>query len=94
LSQDDTSFINYFLAANVLSKTIDPAHHTPLAAMFITGIAERDHQDAVVDELEKKEMCQVLGDGQVEMKCSWEDLKIVLKTVGLLKMPSHKKGKK
>jgi hypothetical protein len=62
--------------------------------MFITGLAEREDQDAVVAELEKREMCQVRGDGQVEMKCSWEDLRAVLRTVGLLKLPSHKKGKK
>lgn len=94
ITQGSASLTNYFLAANAVCTSIDPAHQTSLAAMFITGLAEREDQDAVVGDLEKKEMCLVRGDGQVEMKCSWEDLKLVLKSVGLLKLPSHKKGKK
>lgn len=86
------------MSVDKISTTIDPANNTPLVAMFVTGLAERDQQDAIVDELEKKGMSKVLGNGQVEIKCSWEDLKTVLKTVGLLtgveKERSHKKGKK
>jgi hypothetical protein len=98
LNQDNVSFADYFQIVDKISATIDPANNTPLAAMFITGLSERDQQDAIVDELEKKGMSRVLGNGQVEMKCSWEDLKNVLKTAGLLagveKERSHKKGKK
>ena len=98
LNQDDVSFADYFITVDKISLTIDPAYHIPLAAMFITGLAERDQQDAIVDELEKKGMSKILGNGQVEMKCKWEELKMVLKTVGLLasveKERSRKKGKK
>jgi hypothetical protein len=97
LNQEDVSFTEYFLMVDKISTTIDPANNTPLVAMFVTGLAERDQQDAIVDELEKKGMSKVLCDGQVEMKCNWEDFKTVLKTVGLLsgmEERSHKKGKK
>ena len=98
LNQEDVSFADYFTIVDKISPTIDPANTTPLVAMFITGLAERDQQDTIVDELEKTGMSKVLGDGQVEMKCSWEGLKMVLKTVGLLadveKERPHKKGKK
>ena len=97
LNQEDASFAEYFLMADKISTTIDPANNTPLVAMFVTGLAERDQQDAIVDELEKKGMSKVLCDGQVEMKCNWEDFKTVLKAVGLLsgmEERSHKKGKK
>jgi hypothetical protein len=98
LNQNDISFADYFINVDKISTTIDPENNTPLVAIFVTGLAERDQQDAIVDELEKKGMSKVLGNGQVEMKCNWEDLKTVLKTVGLLteleKERSHKKGKK
>lgn len=98
LNQDDMSFTDYFLLVDKISSTIDPANNTPLVAMFVTGLAEREQQDAIVDELEKKGMSKVLGNGQVEMKCNWEDFKVVLKTAGLLagveKERSHKKGGK
>lgn len=94
LNQGSVSFADYFRSADKISLTIGPVNQTPLVAMFITGLALRDQQDAIVDELENKGMSKVLGNGQVEMKCNWEGLKTVLKTVGLLeKERSHKKKK-
>ncbi len=83
MSQDALSFADYLVAVDGISRAVDPAKDTALAAMFVTGLADRDQQDAIVDELEKRGMCTVLGGVQVEMKCGWEDLKSVLKTLGL-----------
>jgi hypothetical protein len=98
LNQESASFEDFFQRVDIISAAIDPAHQTPLAAMFITGLAEREDQDAIVGELSKKGLSTVLGNGQVEMKCDWEDLKKVLKTVGLVggkdKGGMSKRGKK
>jgi hypothetical protein len=98
LNQDGISFEEFFQSVDKISATIDPTNQTPLVAMFITGLAEREDQDAIVDELSKKGLSAILGNGQVEMKCDWEDLKKVLKTMGLVgskdKGGLAKRGKK
>lgn len=84
LNQDGVSFEEFFLRVDKISAAIDPAKQTPLVAMFVTGLVKREEQDTIVEELCKKGMSEVLGNGQVEMKCNWADLKNVLKTVGLI----------
>lgn len=98
LNQDSASFEDFFQHVDKISSTIDPANQTPLAAMFITGLAEREDQDAIVEELSKKSLSTVLGNGQVEMKCNWNDLKKVLKAMRLVGAKNKgvlgKRGKK
>jgi hypothetical protein len=72
------------LRIDEISATIAPENQQKLAGLFIGGLASREEQDNIVDELSKKDMVRLYGDGEVEIKCDWKDMKMVLRSAGLL----------
>lgn len=67
-----------------ICATIAPEHRRELAGMFITGLARREEQDAMVAVLSNKLMAKVYGDGRVEIYSEWKDMRRVLLEAGLI----------
>lgn len=84
LEQDNMPLDVFVHRIDEICATIAPEQRRELAGMFITGLARREEQDAMVAVLSNKLMAKVYGDGRVEIYSEWKDMRRVLWRAGLI----------
>ena len=84
LEQDNMPLDVFVHRIDEICANVAPEHRRELAGMFITGLARREEQDAMVAVLSNKLMARLYGDGRVEIYSEWKDMRRVLLEAGLI----------